>query len=183
MPGAVSAAKMSFRFCSLATSTSSVCSSGSAHAIAGQQPAAAAIGSRRLSTKTSRLQLAQHGRHAVVLDDAALVDDRDVAAQALGFLEVMRRQDDRRARGVDARAGTPTSSGGSRCRRRRSARRGSAAAARASARARSSAGASCRPTACARRRRACPTAAAASRYFSSALVAPPRAGCRRSRPG
>ncbi len=128
------------------------------------------------------VELAQHGRHAVVLDDAALVDDRDVAAESLGLLEVVRRQDDGRALLVDLRAGTPTSSGASRCPRRPSARRGSAAAARAPARARSSAGASCRRRACARSRRACPRAAAAS---ASARRAAARcgAGCRRSRPG
>ena len=40
------------------------------------------------------LQLAQHIRHAVALDDVAALDDGDVAAQILGFLQIMRGQDD-----------------------------------------------------------------------------------------
>src|SRR5688572_18567481 len=49
------------------------------------------------------VELADHARHRAVLDDAAAVDDRDVAAEALGLLQVVRRQDDRRALSVDVR--------------------------------------------------------------------------------
>src|SRR3546814_15947650 len=50
------------------------------------------------------LQLAQDRVHARVLDDDALVDDRHVAAEVLRFLEVVRRQDDRRAFRIDRSA-------------------------------------------------------------------------------
>ncbi len=72
------------------------------------------------------LQLAQHIRHAVALDDVAALDDGDVAAQILGLFQIVRGEDDGGALRVDACAGTPTWSGESRCRRRRSAHPGSA---------------------------------------------------------
>src|SRR6185312_7039008 len=43
------------------------------------------------------VQPAQQVAHAVALDDRAIVDDGDVAAEALGLFQVVRRQDDGRA--------------------------------------------------------------------------------------
>jgi hypothetical protein len=47
------------------------------------------------------LQLAQHICHAVALDDVAALDDGYVAAQILGFLQIVRRQYDGGALRVD----------------------------------------------------------------------------------
>ena len=47
------------------------------------------------------VELGQQRAHRPLLDDGAAVDDRQVAAQALGFLQVMRGQDDGGAGGVD----------------------------------------------------------------------------------
>jgi hypothetical protein len=48
------------------------------------------------------VELGQQRLHRRVLDDAAVVDDRDVAAELLGFFQIMRGQDHRRAGRVDA---------------------------------------------------------------------------------
>src|ERR1019366_4293264 len=63
---------------------------------------------RRLENRAARveheslgIEPAQQIAHAIALDDAALVDDRDVAAQALGLFQVVRGQDDRSAPGID----------------------------------------------------------------------------------
>ena len=48
-----------------------------------------------------QLQLAQDPAHPVVLDNAPVVDDGHVAAETLGFLEVVGGEDDRRAFLVD----------------------------------------------------------------------------------
>ena len=69
--------------------------------VAGQLRHGARTAQRKFSTKVSWRELPDHAGHRVVLDDPAAVDDRDVPAEALGFLEVVRRQDDRRALLVD----------------------------------------------------------------------------------
>ena len=56
-------------------------------------------------------------------DDRARLEHRDAAAQRLGFLEVVRGQDDRVAVAVQLADELPTGSGAARRRRRRSARR------------------------------------------------------------
>ena len=48
-----------------------------------------------------RLQLAQQVAHAVAHDDAAVIDDGDVAAEVLRLFQVVRGQDDGRALRVD----------------------------------------------------------------------------------
>ena len=53
------------------------------------------------------VQLKQQLLHARVLDDAALVDDGDVAAKLFGFLEIMRGEDDRGAGAVDFKQEIP----------------------------------------------------------------------------
>src|SRR5579871_3867943 len=58
-------------------------------------------GRRQIEHERLGLELAQHVRHGIALDDAPALDDRDVAAQTLRLLEIMRRQDDRRALIVD----------------------------------------------------------------------------------
>ena len=47
------------------------------------------------------MQLAQHGRHTIVLDNAATIYDADMATQALGLFKIMGRQDDRRTLLID----------------------------------------------------------------------------------
>jgi hypothetical protein len=47
------------------------------------------------------VQAPQEVAHGAVLDDLTVIDDGDVAAQGLGFLEVMRGEDDRRALRVE----------------------------------------------------------------------------------
>src|SRR3984957_3791334 len=47
------------------------------------------------------LELAQHIGHGVALDDAAALDDGDIAAQILGLFEMGRGQDDGGSLGVD----------------------------------------------------------------------------------
>src|SRR5690606_18633602 len=47
------------------------------------------------------VQLRQQGTHRSLLDDGAAVDDGEVAAQVLRFLQVVRGQDDGGAGGVD----------------------------------------------------------------------------------
>src|SRR5438477_10152515 len=47
------------------------------------------------------VQPAEQSAHAVTLDDAAAADDGDVAAQGLGFLEVVGGENDGGAAGVD----------------------------------------------------------------------------------
>ena len=47
------------------------------------------------------MQPAQEATHAITLDDVAVIDDGDVAAQRFGFLEVMGGEDDGRPAGVD----------------------------------------------------------------------------------
>ena len=80
----------------------------------------------------------------------AAADQRDLLAQLLGLLEVVRGEQDRRA-GPRAGGGcSATAPGAARSRRPRSARRGSRAAARASARGRAAGGGACRPRASAR---------------------------------
>ena len=184
MPCCDRRAKMSFRLCSLRDlDLERVVVDQSRHVARRAAGGAAGRAQRKFSTKVSGVSLRDHARHRVVLDDAAAVDDRDVAAEALRLLEVMRGQDDRRAALVDLAQECPTCCGGSRCRRPRSARRGSAGAARAPARARSSGGASCRPTASARSASRLSHSCSCRRYFSDALDARACAGCRRSPPG
>jgi hypothetical protein len=62
---------------------------------------AVSIGSRRSSTKVSTSSLPSSVLTVGVLNDLAVVDDGDVAAQLLGFLEVVGGQDDGGAGGVD----------------------------------------------------------------------------------
>jgi hypothetical protein len=64
--------------------------------IGGSGPRAAQIEHERF-----RLELAQHVRHGVALDDAPALDDGDVAAQILRFFQVVRGQDDGRPLIVD----------------------------------------------------------------------------------
>ncbi|KAG1245823.1 hypothetical protein G6F68_014905 [Rhizopus microsporus] len=47
------------------------------------------------------VQFGQQGAHRALLDDLAVVDDRQVAAQVLGFFQVLRGEDDRGAGRVD----------------------------------------------------------------------------------
>ena len=63
-------------------------------------------------------------------DDLAVVDDRDRVGQLVGLLEVLRRQQERRALADEARGSRPTSRSGCAGRGPSSARRGSAAAGR-----------------------------------------------------
>ena len=76
-----------------------------------------------------------------------LVDDADPVGHLLGFLDVVRRQDDGDAGCAQRAHDLPHVAGAARRRRRRSARRGTGSAARATAPWRSSRGASCRRTA------------------------------------
>jgi hypothetical protein len=47
------------------------------------------------------MQRIQQLAHARVFNQHAAVDDRDVTAQTLGLFEIVGRQDDRRAFGID----------------------------------------------------------------------------------
>ncbi len=53
------------------------------------------------------VQLGQQRAHRALLDDAAVVDDRQVPAQALGFFQVVRGQDDGGAGDIDLAQDSP----------------------------------------------------------------------------
>ena len=92
---------MSFRLCSFDTSTSSVWSSTSVTRDSHRAPAAASIGLRKVNRKLSVCSLRSSVAHAVALDDAAVIDDGDVAAEALRLFQIVRGQDDGGALLVD----------------------------------------------------------------------------------
>ena len=70
------------------------------------------IGQRRdrvaqVEDEDLRLELADHVAHPVVLDDPAFIDDRDVAAEIFRFLEIVSRENDGRAAGIDGAQEVP----------------------------------------------------------------------------
>ena len=144
---------------------------------------AAASGSRRLSTKVSVCSL----RSRLLMRSRSTMRPPSMMAmlrqRRLGFLEVVRGEDDGGAARVDLAQELPHRAADLDVDARRSARRGSAAAARASARARSSAAASCRPTGRATMLVALVPQLQLLQVFLGALRAPPGAGCRRTPPG
>ena len=115
-------------------------------------------------------------------DDPPAGDQRDVLAQRLGLLEVVRREQDRRALRRAAGGCSARARGAARCRLRRSARRGSRGAARAAARARAAGGGACPPESFGARTSAFARRSKTS-IISSARSSDSRRSCRSSRRG
>ena len=159
MPAASSAANTPLRSIARGISRSMVWSSSCsrvAPSIAGSVAGSAAFD---IEQEAFDVELGQQGFHRPFLDDPALVDDREIAAEALGFFEIMRGEDDGGAGGVDllqrlphAAADLDVDAGGGLVQDQQPR-------VRSSSRGRSSVAVSCRRTACGSSCRPCPTAA------------------------